>query len=37
VGAFIRWCRRGPENARVEDVRVEEMKPRGDEGFAVRY
>ncbi|HEX2612444.1 MAG TPA: acylphosphatase [Fibrobacteria bacterium] len=30
VGAFIRWCRRGPENARVEDVRVEEMAARDD-------
>lgn len=29
VGAFIRWCRRGPEHARVENVRVEEIAPEG--------
>jgi acylphosphatase len=27
VGALIRWCRTGPENARVEDVRVAEAAP----------
>ena len=37
VGGFIRWCRRGPENARVEDVRVEERDAEGGEGFSVRY
>ena len=37
VGAFIRWCRRGPENARVEDVRVEEREAEGGEGFGVRF
>jgi acylphosphatase len=37
VGSFIRWCRRGPANARVEDVRTEEMEARGGQGFEVRY
>ena len=37
VGAFIRWCRRGPEHARVDDVRVEERDPEGGEGFVVRW
>jgi acylphosphatase len=41
VGAFIRWCRRGPENARVEDVRVEELPARGAlpgrDGFSVIF
>lgn len=37
VGAFIRWCRRGPENARVDAVAVTELAPRGGEGFAARY
>jgi acylphosphatase len=37
VGGFIRWCRRGPENARVEEVRVEEMTPEGGEEFVVRW
>lgn len=36
VGAFIRWCRRGPEHARVEEVVVREIPPRGGEGFVVR-
>ena len=35
VGALIRWCRRGPAHARVEDVRVTEMKPLGTAGFRV--
>jgi acylphosphatase len=37
VGSFIRWCRRGPENARVENVDVREMAPEGGEGFVVKY
>jgi acylphosphatase len=37
VGSFIRWCRRGPENARVEEVTTEDLKPEGGEGFVVRY
>jgi acylphosphatase len=37
VGSFIRWFRRGPEHARVEDVRVEEIDPQGGEGFAAGY
>jgi acylphosphatase len=36
VGALIRWCRRGPENARVENVSVHEIEPRGDAGFHIR-
>jgi acylphosphatase len=39
VGALIRWCRRGPENARVEEVRVSEIPPHGpgdsDPGFVI--
>jgi acylphosphatase len=37
VGTFIRWCRRGPANARVEDVRTEERVTLGGDGFEVRY
>lgn len=37
VGSFIRWCRRGPENARVENVLVEERSPEGGETFTVKY
>ena len=36
VGAFINWCRRGPEHARVEHVAIRELAPRGDEGFVIR-
>ena len=36
VGALIRWCRRGPAHARVEDVRVTEMTPLGTPDFQVR-
>ncbi len=37
VGAFIRWCRRGPENARVDDVAVREIPLEEGEGFVARY
>jgi acylphosphatase len=36
VGALIRWCRRGPAHARVEDVRVTEIPATGREGFVIR-
>ena len=35
VGALIRWCRRGPAHARVEDVRVTEMDPLGSADFRI--
>lgn len=37
VGLFIRWCRRGPENARVDSVAVTGIPPRGGDGFAALY
>lgn len=37
VGSFIRWCRQGPENARVEGVEVREIPLEDGEGFVVRY
>jgi acylphosphatase len=37
VGAFINWSRRGPENARVDNVNVDEISPEDGEGFVVRY
>jgi acylphosphatase len=36
VGALIRWCRSGPENARVETVVFTEIEPRGDREFIVK-
>jgi acylphosphatase len=30
VERLLEWCRRGPEYARVDDVRVEWEEPRGD-------
>ena len=37
LGAFIRWCRKGPPHARVESVETREIPVRGDEEFDVRY
>lgn len=37
VESFLAWCRRGPENARVDDVEVERLAPIGTETeFTVR-
>jgi acylphosphatase len=36
VGALIRWCRRGPTHARVEDVRVTEIPPQNGHEFHVK-
>jgi acylphosphatase len=37
VGAFIRWCRKGPPHAVVESVETEELPVQGNDGFVVRY
>jgi acylphosphatase len=37
VGEFIRWSRRGPPNARVESVKVEDKVLCGETDFDVRY
>ncbi|MCB0589508.1 MAG: acylphosphatase [Phaeodactylibacter sp.] len=34
--AFVRWCKQGPEMARVEKVDVEEAPLRGSELFEVQ-
>ena len=34
--AFLAFCRRGPEHARVEDVTVTHHPPLGQAGFQVR-
>lgn len=36
VQAMVAWCRRGPNHARVTDVRTAEERPEGLTGFAVR-
>jgi acylphosphatase len=36
VEGLVEWCRRGPERARVDDVRVTEAEPTGATGFDVR-
>ena len=35
VASMVEWCRRGPRGAAVEEVRVEEEEPRGEQGFSV--
>lgn len=36
ITGFIAWCRRGPDEARVERVQIEELHERPSEGFEVR-
>jgi acylphosphatase len=36
VERLIAWCREGPPRARVEDVQVERLDPRGEAGFRIR-
>jgi acylphosphatase len=35
VAAMVEWCRRGPRGAHVEEVRVEDEEPCGEQGFSV--
>ena len=38
VEAFVTWCRRGPTQARVEHVAVQDEPPRGEDGpFRVEH
>ncbi|RME61052.1 MAG: acylphosphatase [Caldilineae bacterium] len=38
VNELVRWCHRGPANARVTNVIVEDAEPEpGSTGFRVRY
>lgn len=38
VGELVKYCRKGPLLAKVENVEVQEAQPTGDyEGFWVRY
>ncbi|MBA4387163.1 MAG: acylphosphatase [Verrucomicrobia bacterium] len=38
LGAFAAWCRRGPHNARVSDVREDHSEATGEfSGFEVVY
>ncbi|MCB0561187.1 MAG: acylphosphatase [Lewinellaceae bacterium] len=34
--AFVQWCREGPEQARVEEVEVEEGTPQGFTNFYIQ-
>jgi acylphosphatase len=36
VESLVRWFRRGPSGAAVEDVEVSWDEPRGEHGFSVR-
>jgi len=35
VDAMVRWCRTGPNWARVESVEVEPEEPKGDDEFRI--
>ena len=36
VGEFVRWCRQGPRQATVYDVRVRDAEPEGLRRFEIR-
>jgi acylphosphatase len=36
VESLVRWFRRGPSTAEVEEIEVSWEEPRGEHGFAVR-
>ena len=36
VDSMVKWCRRGPAGAEVEEVDVERQEPVGETGFRVR-
>jgi acylphosphatase len=36
VESLVRWCRRGPRGAEVDDVEVRDEPPEGLRGFEVR-
>jgi acylphosphatase len=36
VDSLVRWCRRGPSGALVEEVELDWLEPVGETGFAVR-
>ena len=36
VELLLRWCRRGPSAAYVDEIEVEWQEPTGEHGFAIR-
>jgi acylphosphatase len=37
VDSMVAWCREGPPLARVTDVEVTEIEPKGDTEFRIRH
>ncbi len=36
VELLLRWCRRGPSAAYVDEIEIEWQAPTGEQGFAIR-
>jgi acylphosphatase len=36
VELLVRWCRRGPSAAYVDEIEVDWQEPTGEQGFAIR-
>ncbi len=36
VAQLVLWCREGPRNAAIEDLRVDAVEPEGHESFEIR-
>ena len=36
VGSMVRWCRQGPDGARVDELDAVREEPEGEVGFRVR-
>ncbi|MFP4367599.1 MAG: acylphosphatase [Bacteroidales bacterium] len=37
LDGFVSWCHQGPDAARVEDIKVQEIPVKNDKSFNIRY
>ena len=37
LGGFVRWCRKGPTNARIESVETKDVPVKNDDDFEIDF